>query len=153
MAERLRRVVQHVLGLDLACGLASTRLAAGIAGRLAAPRGLLQVLPGYDARFLAPLHVRRLEGVDDRTAAALGRVGVQTIGDLRHTDPAVVQHAVGRSARVLMSLASGHDDRVLQPSSPWRWAQPGSAWASPCTRGSAAHAPGRDRAGGRRRAS
>lgn len=58
-AERIKEELQRRLRLDASLGLAGTRLAARVASRGARPRGLLVVLPGYEAHFVArqPLSV------------------------------------------------------------------------------------------------
>ena len=51
-AETIKDELQRRLGLDASLGLASSRLAARIASSWAKPRGLLLVLPGYEASFV-----------------------------------------------------------------------------------------------------
>src|SRR5687767_2484539 len=60
VAERLQTALRNQLGFEAACGIASTKIAAQIASRLARPAGLLYVLPGYEERLLAPLDVALL---------------------------------------------------------------------------------------------
>ncbi len=62
-ADTLLRTITHITGLPCSGGLAATRLVAKVASDQAKPRGLLWVAPGSEARFLAPLSVRKIPGI------------------------------------------------------------------------------------------
>src|SRR5437763_9614108 len=62
-ADKLLRTITRTTGLPCSGGLASTRLVAKVASDQAKPRGLLWVTPGSEARFLAPLSVRKIPGI------------------------------------------------------------------------------------------
>ena len=49
--------------LNCSIGIATSRLVAKVASDQAKRNGILHVLPGMEARFLAPLEVRRIPGV------------------------------------------------------------------------------------------
>src|SRR5256885_294974 len=57
-AHKLLCTITRTTGLPCSGGLAATRLVAKVASDQAKPRGLLWVVPGSEARFLAPLPVR-----------------------------------------------------------------------------------------------
>jgi nucleotidyltransferase/DNA polymerase involved in DNA repair len=108
--DRLRSEVESAVGVSLACGLASSRLAAEIAARLVAPSGLLYVLPGYETRVLAPVGLRWLDGVDTSLLARCEAHGWQTIGDLARLEAGEAR-ALGGVGAVLSRLARGEDPR------------------------------------------
>src|ERR1700750_2375351 len=58
-AHLLHQRIQSGTGLNCSIGVASSRLVAKIASDQAKPNGILRVLPGSEARFLAPLEVRK----------------------------------------------------------------------------------------------
>src|SRR5690349_6138387 len=62
-AHQLHEAIQSATRLNCSIGIASSRLVAKIASDQAKPNGILRVLPGVEARFLAPLEVRRIPGV------------------------------------------------------------------------------------------
>lgn len=111
LAEQAMTGVGALAGLETSCGIADTIAAARAAARLAEPRGLVQVLPGYDARFLAPLDVSRLDGIDELLGERLGRRGVTRIGMLASCSPECLHDILGRAAKPLIDLARGHDPR------------------------------------------
>src|SRR5213595_720299 len=63
--DKLLRMITRETGLPCSGGLASTRLVAKVASDQAKPRGLLWVVPGSEARFLAPLPVRKIPGIGE----------------------------------------------------------------------------------------
>ena len=63
------------LGFDASCGVARSKLVARIASQLGRPRGVVHVLDGYEARFLSPLKIEMLPGIDPALAAPAARGG------------------------------------------------------------------------------
>ncbi len=57
-AHRLHDQVGSETGLNCSIGIATSRLVAKVSSDQAKPNGVLWVLPGQEARFLAPLDVR-----------------------------------------------------------------------------------------------
>src|SRR5207244_4345466 len=62
-ADKLLRTIKESTGLPCSGGLATTRLTAKVASDQAKPSGLVWVPPGGEARFLAPLPVRKIPGI------------------------------------------------------------------------------------------
>ena len=120
VAERLQEAVARELGFDVACGLAGSRIAAQIASRLSRPRGLLYVLPGYEARLLAPLDVGLLPEVPPGTRQRLLQEGVATLGALGVMDPALARGLLGSRAATFCRWAQGVDPRPVDGGLPPR---------------------------------
>jgi hypothetical protein len=53
IADRLRESAKALLPVEVACGVAATKAASRAASKLAAPNGLLVVLPGYETSILS----------------------------------------------------------------------------------------------------
>ena len=106
--ERLQQRI-HALGFDAACGLARSKLVARIASRLARPRGVVHVLEGYEARFLAPLKLEILPGIDPALARRLRGAGIRRLGQLARLTEAQLAPVAGRSAATLTRHAAGVD--------------------------------------------
>ena len=62
-AHSLHQAMKSGTGLNCSIGIATSRLVAKITSDQAKPNGVLWVLPGEEARFLAPLDVRKIPGV------------------------------------------------------------------------------------------
>lgn len=107
VAETLRGRVQERLSLSVAAGIADGEIAARLAARLVAPSGLLQVLPGYDARVIAPLPVSWLSDVPAAACQRLAAHGVHTLGDLAALDAGVAHDLLGPRAAEWQLAAAG----------------------------------------------
>ncbi len=81
-ADKLLRTITSTTGLPCSGGLGSTRLVAKVGSEQAKPRGLVWIPPGSEARFLAPLPVRRIPGIGEVTERSLLALGLKTVGDL-----------------------------------------------------------------------
>ena len=110
----LPRTIQEQIDRDLllsaSLGVASNKLVAKIASDYGKPHGVTVVLPGQEAAFLAPLPIRRLWGVGRVTAAELGRLGVQTVGDLTRWRREDLRARFGAHGEGLWRAAQGLDD-------------------------------------------
>ena len=81
-AERIIARIKQDLDLPASGGLASSRVIAKIAATLAKPQGLIQVFPGSEENFLAPLSISLVPGIGPKTRDGLFARGVKTIGEL-----------------------------------------------------------------------
>jgi DNA polymerase-4 len=118
-AEVIRDELQRRLGLDASLGLASSRLAARIASAFARPRGLLVVLPGYEASFLARQPVSALGDLPPHLERALERAGLTTLGPLAEADEGTLAAAVGPvAAERLRAAVRGEGERPVALATP-----------------------------------
>lgn len=118
-AERIKDEIQRRLGLDASLGLASSRLAARVASRWARPRGLLIVLPGYEASFLDRHPVSALPDLPPHLESALGDAGFSTLGDLASADQVALTAVVGSVAAArLMQEARGEGEEPVAVAAP-----------------------------------
>ncbi len=96
---------------DLRCslGLASSRLVAKVSSDQAKPNGVLYIVPGQEAAFLAPLDIRKIPGVGKKTEASLHRIGVRQVGDLAKLEEHFLASHFGRWGFALAGKAKGQD--------------------------------------------
>src|SRR4051812_8045108 len=123
-AEAIKDEIQRRLGLDASLGLASSRLAARVASSWARPRGLLIVLPGYEASFLARQPLRFLPDLPPHLEAALEKGGLETLGHVAGADPAALEELVGSpAAERLQEAARGQAEDPVALTAPPAWVQ------------------------------
>jgi DNA polymerase-4 len=113
--ERIRQDL-HEMGLDAACGLARTKVVARIASQLARPRGVVHVLDGYEARFLSPLKIELLPGLDPALSRRLRAAGIRRLGQLVKLSEPQVSRLAGRAAAALAERAAGIDPSPVRRS-------------------------------------
>lgn len=123
-AEAVKDEIQRRLGLDASLGLASSRLAASVASRGARPRGLLVVLPGYEASFLARQPVSVFPGLPPHLETALVNAGFEMLGQVAEADEAALAAAVGGTAATrLREAARGEGEEPVAVATPPAWIQ------------------------------
>ncbi len=105
----LHEAIRDETKLNCSLGLASSRLVAKVTSDQAKPNGVLYILPGQEACFLAPLDVRKIPGVGKKTEAALHRLGIRRVGDLAALDKSFLASHFGRSGLALAGKARGED--------------------------------------------
>ena len=103
----LHEAIRAATKLNCSLGLASSRLVAKITSDQAKPNGVLYILPGQEARFLAPLEIRKIPGVGKKTEAALHRFGIRRVGDLGKLDESFLAEHFGRWGLALAGKAHG----------------------------------------------
>lgn len=108
-AHALHEAVRAETKLKCSLGLASSRLVAKVSSDQAKPNGVLYVLPGQEARFLAPLDVRKIPGVGKKTEAALHAIGIRRVGDLAGLDEKFLAARFGQWGLALAGKARGED--------------------------------------------
>ncbi len=123
-AEALKEELQRRLGLDASLGLASSRLAARVASSWARPRGLLLVLPGYEASFLARQPLSFLPAVPPQVERGLEALGINTLGKLLEADVDRLAGLLGEPlAARLRDAAQGIGEAPIAPAAPPAWVQ------------------------------
>jgi DNA polymerase IV len=105
----LHEAIREATNLKCSLGLASSRLVAKVTSDQAKPNGVLYVLPGQEAQFLAPLEVRKIPGVGRKTEASLHRLGIRYVGDLGKLDESFLASHFGRWGLALAGKARGED--------------------------------------------
>jgi DNA polymerase-4 len=107
--DKLLRMITFSTGLPCSGGLAATRLVAKVASEQAKPRGLVWVVPGSEARFLAPLPVRKIPGIGEVTERALRALGLETVGQLADVPQEKLEKIFGQWGTALFRKARGGD--------------------------------------------
>ena len=108
-AERLHAAVKNATDLNCSIGAASSRLVAKIASDQAKPNGVLWIVPGGEAEFLAPLDVRKIPGVGKVTEKNLHDCGIRKVGDLAALDSGLLADRFGKWGLALAGKARGED--------------------------------------------
>jgi DNA polymerase-4 len=108
-AHKLHEAVRAATRLNCSIGAARSRLVAKIASDQAKPNGVLWIMPGEEARFLAPLDVRKVPGVGKVTEKHLHECGIRKVGDLAKLDAAYLEERFGQWGLALGGKARGED--------------------------------------------
>ena len=108
-AHALHEAMKSETRLNCSIGIARARLVAKVASDQAKPNGVLWVIPGREAAFLAPLDVRKIPGVGKVTEKNLHALAIRKVGDLARLDDAFLETRFGKWGLALAGKARGLD--------------------------------------------
>jgi DNA polymerase-4 len=108
-AHLLHRRVKERTQLNCSIGISASRMVAKVASDQAKPNGILWVIPGQEASFLAPLDVRRIPGVGKVTGKHLNDYGIHRVGDLARLDESFLEAKFGKWGLALAGKSRGLD--------------------------------------------
>jgi DNA polymerase-4 len=95
--------------LNCSIGVATARLVAKVVSDQAKPNGVMWVMPGCEASFLAPLDVRKIPGVGKVTEQNLHRLSIRKVGDLARLDDRYLEERFGKWGLALAGKSRGLD--------------------------------------------
>jgi DNA polymerase IV len=108
-AHLLHHKIKSETQLNCSIGIGSSRLIAKVASAKAKPHGILWVIPGQEAKFLAPLDVRDIPGVGKVTEQNLNALGISRVSDLARFDETFLEERFGKWGLALAGKARGED--------------------------------------------
>ena len=108
-AHRLHARMKADTGLNCSIGISASRMVAKIGSDQAKPNGVLWVIPGREAAFLAPLDVRKVPGVGKVTEKNLHALGIRKVGDLARLDEEFLGQRFGKWGLALAGKSQGLD--------------------------------------------
>src|ERR1700730_2062446 len=108
-AHALHQRMKGDTGLNCSVGIGTSRLIAKVSSAQAKPNGVLYIVPGQEAKFLAPLDVREIPGVGTVTEQNLNGLGIHKVGDLARFDEAFLEERFGKWGLALAGKARGED--------------------------------------------
>jgi DNA polymerase IV len=108
-AHRLHEAMKSATQLNCSIGIGASRLIAKVSSAKAKPNGVLWVLPGQEAKFLAPLDVRDIPGVGKVMEQNLHAMGIQRVGDLARLEDGDLERRFGKWGLALAGKSRGED--------------------------------------------
>lgn len=114
-AQELRDRVIRESGLPISFGLSTSKTVAKVATGEAKPNNHRHVPRGIERMFMAPLSVRKIPMVGEKTYQSLRALGVQRIATLQEMPSELLYQVLGKPGLDLWSKAQGVDDRAVSP--------------------------------------
>jgi DNA polymerase IV len=108
-AHRLHEQMKTQTNLNCSVGIGSSRLIAKVSSAQAKPNGVLWIVPGQEAKFLAPLDVREIPGVGKVMETHLHALGIKKVGDLGKLEDGELEDRFGKWGLALAGKARGED--------------------------------------------
>jgi DNA polymerase-4 len=108
-------LIERETGLQVSTALATSKTVGKVATGQSKPHGRLQVPPGTEKLFLAPLPVRVLPGAGAQLGERLALMGVRRIRLLQAMPAHVLEQVFGQAGLELWLRAQGIDHRPVVP--------------------------------------
>jgi DNA polymerase-4 len=108
-AHKLHQRMKEETLLNCSIGIGSSRLIAKVSSAQAKPNGVLWIVPGEEAKFLAPLDVREIPGVGKVMESHLHALGIKKVSDLAWLDESELEERFGKWGLALAGKSRGED--------------------------------------------
>ncbi|HET7441186.1 MAG TPA: DNA polymerase IV, partial [Terriglobales bacterium] len=106
-AHALHEKMKSHSRLNCSVGIGTSRLVAKVSSAQAKPNGVLWIVPGQEAKFLAPLSVRDIPGVGKVMEQNLNAMGIHKVADLARLEECVLEKKFGKWGLALAGKARG----------------------------------------------
>jgi len=114
-ASELRQRIIRETGLPISFGLSVNKVVSKVATGEAKPNNQLLVDSGYEKPFLAPLSIKKIPMVGEKTYQTLRNLGLRQIRTLQEMPLDVIQRVLGANGTVIWKRANGIDNRAVVP--------------------------------------
>ena len=115
LASELRNRIINESGLPISFGLSLNKTVSKIATGEAKPNNEISVIEGTEKGFLAPLSVKKIPMVGDKTYRSLCNLGVKQIKTLQEMPIELMQNVFGKSGVAIWKKAQGIDNSPVIP--------------------------------------
>jgi DNA polymerase-4 len=117
IATDLRQRITKETGLPISFGMASGKTVAKMATNQAKPNGQLLIAHGKEKEFMAPLSIRKIPMLGEKTCQKLFQFGIEKIGDLQRVEVKFLETVFGKHGRYIWERANGIDESEIIPHS------------------------------------
>ncbi|MFT6601304.1 MAG: DNA polymerase-4 [Dokdonia donghaensis] len=112
-SKELRQRVMRETGLPISFGMSPNKTVSKVATGEAKPNNEIKVDPGYEKTFLAPLSIKKIPSVGQKTFIQFCNLGVRTV-DLVQQMPVEMMTAVfGKNGRIIWERCNGIDNSPI----------------------------------------
>ena len=108
-ASELRTKIIRESGLPISLGLSINKIVSKVATGEAKPNNQIKIDQGYEKQFLAPLTIRKIPMIGDKTGLTLQRLGIRIVSDLQKLPEELLLQTLGKTGGVIWRRAQGID--------------------------------------------
>lgn len=114
-SHELRDTIIKNTGLPISLGLSVNKTVSKIAAGEAKPNGEIRVPQDGVRPFLAPLSIRKIPGIGEKTYPLLRSMGVTNIDTLSRIPQEMMERVMGKNGIILWERANGIDNTPVRP--------------------------------------
>ncbi len=115
LAKELRQKIIRQSGLNISMGISENKTVSKIATGEAKPNNEIQIHYGEEKSFLAPLPVRKIPMIGEKTCLKLQKMGILTVRNLQEIPIEVLETAFGKHGKMIWKKANGIDLSPIIP--------------------------------------
>ncbi len=115
MATELRQTIMKETGLPISFGMSINKTVSKVATGEAKPNNQRHIREGEEKSFLAPLSVRKIPMVGEKTYQILCNLGVKRIKTLQDMPPELPAKVLGKHGAIIWKKANGIDNSPVEP--------------------------------------
>ena len=108
-ASELRTKIIRESGLPISLGLSINKIVSKVATGEAKPNNQIKIDQGYEKQFLAPLPIRKIPMIGDKTGLTLQRLGIRIVSDLQKLPEELLLQTLGKTGGIIWRRAQGID--------------------------------------------
>ncbi|PLX00163.1 MAG: DNA polymerase IV [Marinilabiliales bacterium] len=114
-AQELRSKIMKETGLPISFGLSTNKTVAKVGTSEAKPNNHINIPKGYEKDFLAPLAVKKIPMVGDKSYRMLLSMGVKYVKTVQEIPVELMESIMGKNGIVLWKKAQGIDNTPVEP--------------------------------------
>ncbi|MBT2159922.1 DNA polymerase Y family protein [Zobellia barbeyronii] len=114
-ASELRQRIIRETGLPISFGLSANKVVSKVATGEAKPSNQLKIDYGFEKPFLAPLSIKKIPMVGDKTYQTLRNLGLRKIHTVQEMPIEVMRNVLGKNGAVIWKRANGLDNTPVIP--------------------------------------
>lgn len=115
IATELRQKITRESGLPISFAMSENKTVSKIGTGEAKPNGQKHILKGTEKEFLAPLSIKKIPMVGDKTYQLLRDMGVMWIRTLQDMPIELMEQVLGQNGPVIWRKANGIDNSPVEP--------------------------------------
>lgn len=115
MARELRQRILEETGLPISLGLSENKTVSKVATGEAKPNNAKEIPFGFEKPFLAPLSVRKIPMIGEKTSHTLYNMGVRKVQTLQNMPSELLEATFGKNGRIIWEKANGIDRSLVTP--------------------------------------
>jgi len=112
-ASELRQRITKETGLPISFGLSVNKTVSKVATNEAKPDNQIKIDVGLEKPFLAPLSIKKIPMVGDKTFQKFCNLGIKKVLTLQEMPVEVVENVFGKNGRVIWNKANGIDNSPI----------------------------------------
>jgi DNA polymerase-4 len=115
MASELRQKIMKETNLPISFALSTNKTVAKVGTGEAKPNGQQQILAGDEKSFLAPLSIKKIPMVGDKTYMTLRNMGIQWIRTVQEMPAELMEQVLGQNGMMIWKKANAIDNSPVEP--------------------------------------